>query len=30
MWGNQTQRAFNEAMKKINAPIVNTTEGVKF
>ena len=30
MWGNQTQRAFDEAMKKINAPIVNTTEGIKF
>ena len=29
-WGNQTQRAFDEALKKINAPVVNTTEGIKF
>lgn len=29
-WGNQTQRAFDEALRKINSPVVNTTEGIKF
>lgn len=30
MWGNQTQKAFEEALKKINAPVVNTIEGIQF